>query len=144
MVVIEQNSGSERQFWEALGSEGEVKDEDDTEDEEIEEKDGTKKLLRLSSSGPLGLGGLKFEQVAEGTISKDMFDTNYVYVFDVGHQVYTWIGHEAGRKERKAGLQYAQDYIKESGKSPFTPICRIIEGAEDELFEASLEGWQGW
>jgi len=107
--------------------------------------DGNKKLLRLSSSGPFGMGHLKFEVVAEGTISKDMFDTNDVFVFDVGHQVYTWIGHKASRKERRHGLEYAQKYVKEcSGRSAFTPICQVVEGGEDELFEASLEGWQGW
>lgn len=73
-----------------------------------------------------------------------MFDTNHVFVFDVGHQVYTWIGSHASRKERRAGLQYAQQYIKDAGKSAFTPICQVIQGGEDELFESSLEGWQGW
>lgn len=143
MVIVEQNSGSgERDFFEALGSDGPISDE--TEEEE-EEQVVNKKLLRLSSSGPFGLGHLKFEVVAEDIISKDMFDTHHVFVFDVGHQVYTWIGHKASRKERKHGLQYAQDYVKEcSGRSAFTPICQVIEGGEDDLFESSLEGWQGW
>lgn len=103
-----------------------------------------KRLFRLCSTGPFGFGHLKFELVAEDKISKDMFESKHVYIFDIGHQVYTWIGSEAHRKERRAGLQYAQDYIKHSGKSPFTPICKVVEGAEDELFESSLEGWQGW
>lgn len=147
MVVVEQDSGSAREFWEELGSEGDVVDNDD--EEEIEEQvdesnDLPKKLFVLRKShASLGLK-LKFELVAEDKISKDMFDTNHVYIFDVGHQVYTWIGHEAGRRERRAGLQYAQDYVKDSGRSAFTPICKIVEGGEDELFESSLEGWQGW
>ncbi|GAN11125.1 gelsolin-like protein 2-like isoform X3 [Mucor ambiguus] len=149
MVIVEQGSGSgERDFFEALGSNGTIADDDseETEDEEEDEQvDGNKKLLRLSSSGPFGMGHLKFEVVAEGTISKDMFDTNDVFVFDVGHQVYTWIGHKASRKERRHGLEYAQKYVKECpGRSAFTPICQVVEGGEDELFEASLEGWQGW
>lgn len=104
-----------------------------------------KKLLRLSSSGPFGIGHLKFEVVAEGAITKDMFDTHDVFVFDVGHQVYTWIGRKASRKEKKHGLEYAQKYIKDcEGRSAFTPICQVPEGGEDEIFESSLEGWQGW
>ncbi|KAI8372039.1 hypothetical protein EDC96DRAFT_439185, partial [Choanephora cucurbitarum] len=140
-----QNSGSgERQFYEALGSEGDVADEEETEEEE-EEQLSNKRLLRLSASGPFGLGHLKYEVVAEGTISKDMFDTHDVYIFDVGHQIYTWIGRKASRKERKHGLEYAQKYVKEcEGRSPYTPICQVVEDGEDELFESNLEGWQGW
>ncbi|KAF7723803.1 hypothetical protein EC973_001587 [Apophysomyces ossiformis] len=144
---LEQNSGGEYEFFKALGSEGPVEENDDGSEEdeaEAEDTNAVKRLMRLSSSGPFGLGHLKFELVAEDKITKDMFDTKHVFIFDVGHQVYTWIGREASRKERRHGLQYAQDYVKESAKSQFTPICRVIEGAEDELFEASLEGWQGW
>ncbi|KAI9321232.1 hypothetical protein BX666DRAFT_1899928 [Dichotomocladium elegans] len=149
MVVIEQDSGSAREFWDALGDEGDVADEEDEEDAQIaaeveEEKLLTKKLYRLRKShATLGLK-LKFELVAEDKITKDMFDTKYVYIFDVGHQVYTWIGRDAGRRETRAGLEYAQNYVKENGRSQFTPICKIVEGGEDELFESSLEGWQGW
>ncbi|KAI9027465.1 hypothetical protein CLU79DRAFT_739314 [Phycomyces nitens] len=145
MVVVEQGSGGEHVFFESLGSSGTVEEmEAEIEEEEIEEEEVIKQLMCLSSSGPFGLGHLHFDLVAKDTITRDMFDSQHVYVFDVGHQVYTWIGKQAGRKERKRGLQYAQDYIKQSGKSPFTPICRVMEGAEDELFESSLEGWQGW
>ncbi|KAL0093689.1 hypothetical protein F4703DRAFT_1731243, partial [Phycomyces blakesleeanus] len=142
-----QGSGGENIFFEKLGSSGPIEEHEaeiEQEEEEEEKEEVTKQLMCLSSSGPFGLGHLHFDLVAKDTITRDMFDSQHVYVFDVGHQVYTWIGKQAGRKERKRGLQYAQDYIKHSGKSPFTPICRVMEGAEDELFESSLEGWQGW
>ncbi|KAG1461516.1 hypothetical protein G6F56_005712 [Rhizopus delemar] len=141
MVIVEQDSGDhQREFFEALGDEGTVNDEEDEEEDIVSQK----KLLRLSASGPFGIGHLKFEVVAEEQVSKEMFDTNHVFVFDVGHQVYTWIGKHASRKERKHGLEYAQNYVKSTGRSSYIPICQIIEGGEDELFEASLEGWQGW
>ncbi|KAI8638461.1 hypothetical protein BD408DRAFT_453620 [Parasitella parasitica] len=142
---LQQGSHSdERKFFEALGSNGSISEEEEDEDEE-EQVNGDKKLFRLRSSGPFGEGKLAFDLVAEGPISKDMFDTNDVFVFDVGHQVYTWIGRKASRKERKHGLEYAQNYVKGCpGRSAFTPICQVVEGGEDELFEASLEGWQGW
>lgn len=87
---------------------------------------------------------LKMELIGTEKIRKEMFESDHVFIFDVGHQVYTWIGKHASRKERKHGLRYAQDYVKSTGRSSFTPICQIIEGGEDELFEANLEGWQGW
>ncbi|PHZ16023.1 actin depolymerizing protein, partial [Rhizopus microsporus ATCC 52813] len=143
MVIVEQDSGSHsREFFEALGSEGPIRDEE--EEEEQEQVVPQKRLFKLSSSGSFGFGQLKFELVAEDNISKDMFESEHVFIFDVGHQVYTWIGKQASRKERRHGLQYAQDYVKSTNRSSFTPICQIVEGGEDELFEANLEGWQGW
>ncbi|EIE81049.1 hypothetical protein RO3G_05754 [Rhizopus delemar RA 99-880] len=138
----EQDSGDhQREFFEALGSEGEV--EEGEEEEEEEEEEFEKRLLRLSSSGLFGMK-LKMELIGTEKIRKEMFESDHVFIFDVGHQVYTWIGKHASRKERKHGLRYAQDYVKSTGRSSFTPICQIIEGGEDELFEANLEGWQGW
>ncbi|CEP17352.1 hypothetical protein [Parasitella parasitica] len=148
VIVVEQGSYSdERKFFDALGSSGDVSEEDEEEGAEDDEEqvDQGKKLFRLHSSGPFGEGKLEFDLVAEGPITKDMFDTNDVFVFDVGHQVYAWIGRKASRKERKHGLEYAQKYVKGcDGRSAFTPICQVVEGGEDELFHASLEGWQGW
>lgn len=144
MVVVEQGTSGERDFFKELGSEGPISDELEVEDDE-DDVISNKKLFRLSSSGPFGMGHLKFEAVAEGTITQDMFDTKDVFIFDVGHQVYAWIGKKASRKERKHGLEYAQNYVKGcEGRSAFTPICQVVEGGEDELFESSLEGWQGW
>ncbi|KAI8144778.1 hypothetical protein BJV82DRAFT_606225 [Fennellomyces sp. T-0311] len=147
MVVIEQNTAGQVEFFDALGDEGDIVDGDDEEEEEEAkelEENAVKKLYRLRKShASLGLK-LKFEFVAEGEITKDMFKSEYVYIFDVGHQVYAWFGSEAGRRERRAGLQYAQDYVKDSERSAFTPICKIVEGGEDELFESSMADWQGW
>ncbi|KAI9489983.1 hypothetical protein BDB00DRAFT_884323 [Zychaea mexicana] len=140
------DTGDKIYQWQG-SDEGEVVDGDEDEEEEeakeLEENSVKKLFVLRKSHASLGLK-LKFELVAEDKITKDMFDTNHVYIFDVGHQVYAWFGREAGRRERRAGLQYAQDYVKDIERSAFTPICKIVEGGEDELFESSLEGWQGW
>ncbi|KAI8089773.1 uncharacterized protein BX664DRAFT_333857 [Halteromyces radiatus] len=144
-VVIEQNSGGQKAFWDALGSaeeeEEQVGQEQDEQDHDIKDEGREHRLLRLHSGM---FGRLKLDLVAQGKISKDMFDSKDVFLLDVSHEVFIWVGRDASRKERRYGLQYAQDYLKESGLSPFTPICQLLEGAEDELFEAQLEGWQGW
>jgi gelsolin len=84
---------------------------------------------------------VRFEEVEARQSS---FDSAHVFIFDVGHQVYTWIGRQTDVKHRASGLDYAQRYVRDSELPAFTPITRIIEGGEDELFESSLEGWQGW
>ncbi|KAI8344195.1 hypothetical protein BC941DRAFT_458319 [Chlamydoabsidia padenii] len=137
-----QNTGGQKAFWDALGAaeEEQVNDTND-EDETTVESEREHRLLRLHSGL---LGRLKLDVVAQGKISKDLFDSKDVFILDVSHEIFVWVGRDASRKERRHGLQYAQDYLKDSGLSPFTPICTLLEGAEDELFEAQLEGWQGW
>ncbi|CAO3591404.1 unnamed protein product [Absidia cylindrospora] len=148
MVVIEQNTGGQKAFWDALGTAADepvnqITDDNDDEDDlnETIQQDREHRLLRLHAGM---LGKLKLDTVAQGKINKGMFDSKDVFILDVSHEIFVWVGSEASRKERRYGLQYAQDYLKESGLSPFTPICQLQEGAEDELFEAQLEGWQGW
>lgn len=146
LLTIEQNTGGQKAFWDALGAAEEEAQVDDASEEDddsttADEETREHRLLRLHSGM---LGRLKLDVVAEGKISKDMFDSKDVFILDVSHEIFVWVGRDASRKERRHGLQYAQDYLKESGLPPFTPICTLLEGGEDELFEAQLEGWQGW
>ncbi|CAO3647131.1 unnamed protein product [Cunninghamella echinulata] len=146
MEVVEQNRGGQKAFWEALGTaeeEANIVEDEEEQDEEIKKDEGREpRLLRLHANT---LRQLKLEQVAQGKITKDMFDTKDVFILDVTHEIYVWVGKEASRKERRHSLDYAQSYLKDKSElSPFTPICVIIEGAQDELFEAQLDGWKGW
>ncbi|RUP32489.1 severin [Jimgerdemannia flammicorona] len=141
-VIDEGSFSGEKDFWAALGSEpGPIASAaKGVAEAERHNAEAVKKLFRLRNSS----GTLHFEQVAEGKIVKDQFDTNDVFVLDVGFQVFTWIGARADSKEKKAGLQYAQDYLQKHSHSSFTPITKVPEGAEDDLFESVLDSWKGW
>ncbi|CAI2180256.1 627_t:CDS:10, partial [Funneliformis geosporum] len=119
-------------FWDALGSKGDIKtaDEDNAEDmTKIEHK-----LFRVSDSS----GKLTFKEETTGTITRDQFDTNDVFVFDAGHEVFVWIGKNSTIKEKKYSLQYAQDYIQKYNRPAYLPITRVLEGGENETFESAL------
>lgn len=105
---------------------------------DIQQGSGKKRLFRLVHDNS---DSLKFNEVEPRQSS---FDSSHVFIFDIGHQVYTWVGRNAMGADKAAGLHYAQKYILHSKLPAFTPITRVIEGGEDELFESSLEGWQGW
>eukprot|EP00019_Armaparvus_languidus_P005698 CAMPEP_0168595204 /NCGR_PEP_ID=MMETSP0420-20121227/9332_1 /TAXON_ID=498008 /ORGANISM="Pessonella sp." /LENGTH=364 /DNA_ID=CAMNT_0008631625 /DNA_START=49 /DNA_END=1143 /DNA_ORIENTATION=+ len=96
---------------------------------------GIKKLLHVSDAS----GELKVEQVAEGTVKRDLLDSDDVFVFDVVHTVYVWVGKGASATERKEALGIAQDYLKQSGKPDWLPISRVLEGGENEVFEAQFD-----
>ncbi|KAI8070519.1 hypothetical protein BC940DRAFT_296353 [Gongronella butleri] len=145
MVVVEQTSGGQKAFWDALGAaeeeQGDVRNDDDDVEDLRKDEGREPRLLRLHSGL---LGKLKLDQVAQGKLSKQMLKSNDVFIIDVTHEIYVWVGHDASRKEKRNGLQYAQDYLKQSELPAFTPICQVIEGADDELFDAQFQEWQGW
>ncbi|RUS19790.1 severin [Endogone sp. FLAS-F59071] len=142
-VIDEGDFSGAKDFWAALGAEpGPIASTSaGIAEAERHNADAIKKLFRLKNTL---LGGLHFEEVAEGKITGDQFDTHGVFVLDVGHQVFAWIGAKADLKEKKVGLQYAQEYLQKHSRPAFTPITRVPEGAEDDLFESVLDSWKGW
>jgi len=57
-------------------------------------------------------------------------------IFDAGSEVYAWIGKGASKEEKKQALGFAQDYLKKFNRPSYLPISRVLEGGENEAFEA--------
>ncbi|RIA84498.1 hypothetical protein C1645_783993 [Glomus cerebriforme] len=132
VIVIDEGDREMGKFWDALGSKGEIKAaEEDTGEDMIKVEH---KLFRVSDAS----GELTFKEETTGTITKDQFDTNDVFVFDAGHEVFVWIGKNSTAKEKKYSLQYAQDYIQKYNRPTYLPITRVLEGGENETFESAL------
>ncbi|CAH1765833.1 19718_t:CDS:10, partial [Entrophospora sp. SA101] len=133
ILVIDEGDREMHKFWDALGSKGEIKPAEADTGADIEKFE--KKLFRVSDAS----GEVTFAQEASGKVTKSHFDTNDVFVFDAGHDVFVWIGLNSTIKEKRYGLQHAQDYISKYNRPPFTPITKIMEGGENEVFENSLD-----
>ncbi|CAG8450869.1 503_t:CDS:10 [Cetraspora pellucida] len=133
IVVIDEGDREMNKFWEALGSEGPIKPA--AEDTGADISGTPKKLFRVSDAS----GTLKFTEETTGTIKISHFDTKDVFVFDVGHEVFVWIGLKSTIMEKKYSLQYAQEYIKKYNRPLFTPITRIMEGGENDVFTQCLD-----
>jgi len=101
------------------------------------ETESFKKLYNLSDSS----GTMLFNEIElkDNKVTRDMFDTNDAYIFDIGMEVFVWCGNGASKQEKALGLQYAQEYLKKVGKSPKIPVCKIHEGGENEVFEGNLD-----
>jgi len=61
------------------------------------EKKSDKVLMKLSDES----GELKFEEVAKGKIARDKLESNDVFVFDIGREIFVWIGSGASESESK-------------------------------------------
>lgn len=72
--------------------------------------------------------GEDMEEVASGDdISKDLLQSDDVYVVCDGKQVYTWIGKGASVDERKNAMAYAANYLGKT-ETPWLSISVVAEG----------------
>eukprot|EP00045_Choanoeca_perplexa_P009678 m.93821 g.93821 ORF g.93821 m.93821 type:complete len:855 (-) comp14991_c0_seq1:659-3223(-) len=133
--VFSEGQGDLKEWWRALGGEGPVKSAEAggaDEDIKLEEK----RLLRVSDA----TGKIKMDLVATGAqISRDLLDPNDAFILDDGYEVMVWIGKGASRAERKNSLGFAVEYLKLYNRDLDTPISRVMDGGENEVFEAAFE-----
>jgi len=97
--------------------------------------DNTKYLFQLSDA----TGDLKITEVAKGSIKKNQLKSEDVFILDIGHTVYAWIGKGTTKKERANAIKSATDYLKKNNRPAYTPVSRVLEGAEPPAFWKSFD-----
>jgi len=130
-VVAESDNDSE--FFTLLGGSGPIADAAaGGSDLEADKKDTPAVLLRLSDAS----GKFEFTEVAKGRkVKRTLLDSNDVFVLFTGAEVFAWVGKKASVGEKKKALSFAQEYVLKAHLPPHTPVARILEGGENEVFE---------
>jgi len=121
-------------FWKTLGGKPKKEDIAPATSDDVK-VDNVKVLFQLSDS----TGALKITEVAKGTVKKSNLKSDDVFILDIGHNVYAWIGKGTTKKERAGAIKYATDYLKEKGRPAYTPVVRVLEGAEPPAFFKSFD-----
>jgi len=134
-VVVNEDGHEDAEFWKLLGGKGAVASAASGGPDDEDQKPGEKRLLRLSDSS--GKPELK-EVAAGGSVKRSLLDSKDVFVLDSGFEVFVWVGKGASSGEKKMALQYAQQYLTKYNRPAHIPISRILEGGENEVFEAAL------
>jgi len=125
-------SDNDEEFWKILGGKGPVADAAAGGSDVEAEKHHEGVLLRLSDAS----GKFEFNEVAKGNrIKRNLLDTNDVFILFTGAEVFAWVGKKASAGEKKKALQFAQEYVLKAGLPVHTPVARIVEGGENEVFE---------
>jgi len=133
-VLAEGDDMSE--FWEALGGETAVKSAGEGGKDELVVD--LKKLFRLSDSS----GAMEFTLVGEGkSIKRNLLNHDDVFILDDGAEVFAWVGSGASSNEKRLALKYAQDYLVQYKRPLYLPITRILDGGENEIFEAAFSNF---
>nr|6LJC_C Chain C, Actin-binding protein fragmin P [Physarum polycephalum]6LJD_C Chain C, Actin-binding protein fragmin P [Physarum polycephalum] len=130
-VVAEADNDTE--FFTLLGDKGPIADAAaGGSDLEADKKDQPAVLLRLSDAS----GKFEFTEVARGLkVKRNLLDSNDVFVLYTGAEVFAWVGKHASVGEKKKALSFAQEYVQKAGLPIHTPVARILEGGENEVFE---------
>jgi gelsolin len=115
-------------FWNFLGGRKPIKSAaEGGDDADLKEK---KKILKVSDAS----GTLKTEEVP---FARKSLNTSDVFVVDAVNTIFVWVGTTASAQERKSGVQIAQSYLNGlPHRSKCTPIVRVLQGGENEEFEA--------
>jgi len=133
-VYVLEESTEPEEFWSVLGGKpSKIKSAEEGGSDEEAEKGQTKKLYQLSDAS----GTLKFTEVGSGGgIKRSLLKSEDVFIYDVGSEVFAWIGKGSSTQEKKSSMQYASDYLKKQNRPLYLPISRVLEGGENEVFES--------
>jgi len=134
-IHVLEEGDKEPEFWKLLGGFGPVKSAEEGGSDLEAESSGVKALFQLSDAS----GSLQFKQVATGAaVKKSLLDSNDVFILDTGAEVMAWIGKKASVDEKSKALSFAQDYLVKFNRPNFLPVCRVLEGGENEVFNQAF------
>lgn len=71
-------------------------------------------------------------------MNQDLLDSNDVFILDVQHEVFVWVGTNANAEEHRNSLYYAQEYLKREGHRSQTPISKVMEEGDHTMFDNAL------
>lgn len=133
--VFRQTDSDVAEFWTAFGLDSVPEVSDESGDDTEWEKDSKKSLWQLSDAS----GELTFTKVAEGKVHRDMLKTEDVFIFDIGSEIFAWIGNGASDSEKANGLKFAQEYLKKNNRPAQLPITKLLENANSNVFNSSFD-----
>ena len=129
----------EKLFWDTLGGKQKIKSASEGGSDEGFEEKTAYILFRVSDAS----GKLEIKEVGRSPkLNKDLLDSNDCFILDAGAEIFAWIGKGATKQERKESMITAQNFLKTQNKPHWTPISRIIDGAETPLFKSKFQVWK--
>lgn len=137
ITVIEEDPNN-AEFWGALG--GQITVTNPGEDDAAHERALAESLVLYKVSDASGT--LEFTRVpTDGTLTKELLDSDDVFLVDAGSEIYVWVGRGSNPTEKRESMVFANKYLQDSGKPHNTPITRVVEGAETPVFKSLFKTW---
>lgn len=86
---------------------------------------------------------LSLSEVLGRPLTRAMLASSEVYLIALPADlwIWIWIGAEVNAETRQKAMLYAQSFLHGKGRSPSTPISRVVEGAEPAIFTSRFVNW---
>jgi len=121
-------------FWAFLGGKGTIATAIQGGDDIDDYQRVKPRLFRLSDSS----GTLELTLVATGTSNNQaLLDSNDVFLFDAGVEIFVWVGKNSSPDEKKNALGWAKKYSKDNQR--LVPVTRLVERGESDYFKAAFD-----
>lgn len=93
-------------------------------------------LYRVSDAS----GSLRADEVSsgKGNVRRSQLDSNDVFLFDLGDQMYVWVGKNSTKQERAGALNSATTFLAQQSRPLSTPVVRLVEDGETQSFLDAL------
>ncbi|KAI9923112.1 hypothetical protein PsorP6_002293 [Peronosclerospora sorghi] len=127
-------------FWKALGGFATVTRSVESDEQHENAVKKSTRVLRVNGSTD---DNLQITDVtpSSGVLTKDILKSCDVFIFDVGNEIFVWVGKVASQSERKNALTIAVDYLNKENRPLHTPITRVVEEGELPVFTALFKAW---
>ncbi|PRP86643.1 hypothetical protein PROFUN_05122 [Planoprotostelium fungivorum] len=121
------------EFWALIGGKGPIATASQGGSDDLDFERNKPKLFRLSDSG----GKLELTLVSVGTSNNhNLLDTNDVFLFDAGVEIFVWVGKASSPDEKRSALGWAKKYAADNQR--LVPITRLVERGESDYFKAAF------
>ena len=113
------------------------------EDSKDDDKKAAKEtmLYRLKETVDESTGKRKLTTEKLKGIYRSHLDPDDTFILVCAAEIYAWIGAKASDAERKNAMIKAQGFIPQMNKPNWTPVTRVIDGAEPQLFKSKFSDW---
>jgi hypothetical protein len=139
LTVIEKGS-EPAAFWEVLGGAEQVLSADEGgDDDEVSRTQMARRVLYRVVDAPAG-PRLERVDVDTSVLTRTVLSAAHAYVLDINHEVFVWAGMEASGTHKFAGMQQAEDLIKD--RAPHVDISWVLDGGELVFFREQFADWQ--
>ncbi|KAL8603877.1 hypothetical protein ACOMHN_049695 [Nucella lapillus] len=138
--TTEQGWNTDPAFFEALGSQEDIRAADDGGDDTEFERTAAEeiKLFRVSDAS----GSVEVTEVGEKPLKREHLDSNDCFILDSGPSgIYAWIGRKCTKNEKKSAWNNATEFLTIRGYADWTPVTQVVEEGETPLFKQYFGHW---
>ncbi|TYK01400.1 villin-4-like isoform X4 [Cucumis melo var. makuwa] len=82
----------------------------------------------------------QLEPHGDGSLTRDLLETNKCYILDCGFEVFAWMGRNTSLDDRKKATAAAEQLVHGPDR-PKSQITCVIEGFETATFRSKFDSW---